>query len=106
MPLKAAFLTVNAGALREDLNAEAPRRSEDAIVLCMGGGGGSDLVLFGGKRRKESSRGRNILAELKGRAQGSRSTPLEHRESSTNKSGISTFYKLRNFHWKDYRPDI
>lgn len=53
MPLKAAVLTVNAGALRDDLNAEAPRRSEDAIVMCMEGRK-RFAMLFGGKRRKES----------------------------------------------------
>lgn len=71
MPLKAAFLTVNAGALREDLNAEAPRRSEDAIVLCMGGG--IDLRCCSEEKEgRNPSRGRNIPGQwkLKGRAQG------------------------------------
>lgn len=33
MPLKAAFLAVNAGALRDSLKAEEERRRVDAIVL-------------------------------------------------------------------------
>jgi len=92
--LKATVLALKAGALREDLKAEVPRRSADAIVvsLCMGERESSVLLkgweVAGGRWQMENERTKQkSAATLSVKCTVTDPQRTKHREKSTLPGG-------------------